>query len=590
MRGAAGDVLLNRCAPAFGDGLGSMGGSERPNPRTVSNAVVYQAEPRPSTRDLNDLWWAFGQFLDHDITLTHDSHTEFIGIRVPSGDFAFDPDSTGAAMLPMMRSAGEPDDEGLRRYRNELTAYIDAGNVYGSDAERAAYLRSFEGGRLRVTSANLPIFNTLNGEYAAPVDPNAPPMDGQRGPSHRLLVCGDARANENSLLASLHVVWVREHNRLCDSLARAWPNASDEELYQRARALVAGTLQHITNAEWLPAMGIELPDYTGYDPGVHAGISNEFAAAGFRFGHSLVGGELELRGPDGELSAASPLSLREVFFDPVAVVREAGVDALLRGAAQHHQQELDCEVVEDLRSFLFGAPGAGGLDLAAVNINRGRDRGLADFNAVRAELGLAPYADFAELTGADRGLAARLQAVYDGVDDLDLWVGLLAEAKRDGVGETLRILLTEQFERLRDGDRFYFEHDPGLGARERNWIAEQTLAGVIARNTEVRLREASFTVGGVSGSAFAKTDNGAVWRARIAGDALTLSGLAAGATVDVEIADPLGRRLGAWRGERVTGFGESRLLLNGVRPAGMRVVTVRMGAQATSRVIWDAGG
>ena len=569
--GAAGSWMINRCRPGFADGLSAPGGAERANPRAISNAVFAQDGDRFGDGRLNDLWWAFGQLLDHDITLTHDGPDEFFGVRVPVGDPDFDPDSTGAAMLPMMRSAAQRDTTGLRRFANEVTAFVDASNVYGSDRERAAWLRSFSGGRLRTSAGDLPPFNTVTGEHDAPVDTLAPHVDGLRHPGQRAFVCGDARANENSLLASLHALWVREHNRLADSLSAASPGAGDEDVYQHARRLVAAQLQHITYAEWLPAIGVDLGAYPGYDPAVDPAIANEFAAAAFRFGHTLVGSELWLAGPDGELLPESPLALRDVFFDPVAVVRGDGVSALLGGAARHRQQALDCAVVTDLRSFLFGAPGAGGLDLAAVNIQRGRDRGLAGFNDLRRDLGLRPYASLGQLT-RDAALAGRLGAVYAGTEDVDAWVGILAEGAVGGaIGETLAYVLREQFGRLRAGDRFFYARDPGLSGAERAWVGRQTLAAVIARNTAAAVGRESFRVDDDATAATALAGAGDASGVSLGwwGGYATAAGLTPGEAATLVVRDVVGREL--TRGElRADGFGASRLPVS--VPAGRTLV------------------
>jgi len=210
-RGAAHSEFLSLCRVGFEDGLSEPKTSFLPNPRTISNEVFDQLSPKPSSLNLNDLWWAFGQFVDHDITLSENSPSEFMGIAIPAGDPVFDPGGTGGAMIPMMRSAGTADSAGIRRYHNSISAFVDGSNVYGSDLFRANFLRSFEGGKLKVTSSNLPPFNTLTGEYGAPIDANAPSMERSSGGADRFLICGDVRANENSLLASFHTLWVREH-------------------------------------------------------------------------------------------------------------------------------------------------------------------------------------------------------------------------------------------------------------------------------------------------------------------------------------------------------------------------------------------
>lgn len=570
--GSAGHLLENSCRVEFSDGLESPAGPDRANPRTISNVLVRQSEASFSESGLNDFWWAFGQFIDHDITLTGDNEEEFMGIRVPSGDPQFDPDSLGSAMIPMLRSLGDHDTMGVRQYRNEITAFIDGSGIYGSENARADYLRSFQGGKLRVSTDDLPPFNTLNGEYGAPIDANAPAMAGAHSPSQRLFVCGDVRANENSLLASLHTIWVREHNRICDSLVQLRPGSSDQELYTRARRLVGGQLQSITLNEWLPALGIEVPAYNGYNPSINPAITNEFAAAAFRFGHSLVGSELFLYGSDGQPTNSSPISLRDVFFAPITVLQQNGIDALVRGAFVHRQQQLDCEVVEDLRSFLFGNPGSGGLDLAAMNINRGRDRGVATFNSIREDLGLVSMSSFEELTG-NRLLAEKLAEVYHSIDEVDAWIGFLAEEKVDGVGPTLRKVMELQFSSLRDGDRFYYENDDELTIAEKQWVSSQTLAEVINRNTNTSFSGNSFFAPVSSSTAFAKTGDSEL-KFFITETEVLIQGFLENERYVLSINDVSGKQVMQGTERIADGFGESRLGLNGFKNA-IGIVTIK---------------
>ena len=577
--GATHDTIVNSCRTNFADGVSAPAGPELPNARVLSNALFAQDQDTPSPERLNDLFWAFGQFLDHDIVFTDGNDEERLDVQVPAGDPILDPEGTGVVTIPVKRSrAMNEDATALRRYPNDITAFIDGSAIYGSDEARAAWLRSFEGGRLLTSAGDLPPFNTLTGEFGGPVDRDAPHMEGMRSPTQRVLVCGDVRANENSLLAAMHTVWLREHNHLADSLAAADPTLDDEAVYQAARRLVAAELQHVVYAEWLPYLDVAQDASAGYDAAVHPGISNEFAAAGFRFGHSLVGSDLVLVDERGREQANSPLALRDVFFDPISVVQTNGVPALLRGAAQHRQQRLDGQVVEDLRSFLFGTRAGGGMDLVSLNIMRGRDRGLATFGQMREDLGLPPVSSFEALTG-EGVTAARLAGFYESTMDMDPWVGLLAE-RRDGMaGPTLRALLTEQFGRLRAGDRFFYTHEGVLTPEERTWVEAQTLSSIMARSSGVRIGRASFEVEAVVGTAFAKTEGDAL--AATLTPAMLLLHDAPADLVRVGLVDLSGRRIATW----APSPGQAAFPLSVSVPPGVYALTAVTPAGANSVLV-----
>lgn len=137
-----------------------------------------------------------------------------------------------------------------------------------------------------------------------------------------------------------------------------------------------------------------------------------------------------------------------------------------------------------MRNFLFGPPGSGGFDLASLNIQRGRDHGIADYNQIRRDYGLHPVRSFDQIN-SDSSVSSALASTYDSVDDIDAWVGLLAEEHSRGsmVGPTLSAILSDQFTRLRDGDRFYYE--ASFSNRMVDFVNEQTLATIIRRNTEI---------------------------------------------------------------------------------------------------------
>ncbi len=145
---------------------------------------------------------------------------------------------------------------------------------------------------------------------------------------------------------------------------------------------------------------------------------------------------------------------------------------------------MDNRLVDGVRNFLFGAPGSGGFDLASLNIQRGRDHGFAGYNAVRRELGLRAARQFSDIT-PDRDLQKRLASVYGSVEQIDLWVGILAEPPfQDALlGETAVTILRDQFTRLRDGDRFWYQIH--LGREMASLIDRQSLARIIRRNTGI---------------------------------------------------------------------------------------------------------
>ncbi len=468
-----------------------------PNPRDISNHIFNQpsSEEFFAPDSLSDYVWAFGQFLDHDISLVSMGN-EFAPIIVPEDDEFFAPGS----FIPIERDAfvagtgfpGMP-----RQYRNNISAFIDGSMVYGSDQERADWLRTFEGGKLKTSQGNLLPWNTTDyTNYNTPIDHSAPEMESPDGFSDKLFVAGDVRANENVVLLSLHTLFMREHNRLCEQFAIQHPNWSDEQLYQHARRWVIALIQKITYHEWLPAMGIELgkemPEYSGYNPEINAGVSNVFSAAAFRMGHTLIGSTVVRMNNDGSIYEDGHLPLDSAFFNPkVLALTTKDIDVYFKGMATHMQQEMDCKVVHSVRNFLFGSPNDGGLDLAAINIFRGRDRGVPFYNTMRTDMGLPRINNFVDLTG-NALEAQELSAMYNGdIDKVDAWVGLLAEVKMPEamLGELLMDVLVNQFRNLRDGDRFYFEVDQGLSEVEKEDIKSTYFRDVIMRNTGISLMQ-----------------------------------------------------------------------------------------------------
>lgn len=471
---------------------------DRPNPRLISNEIFAQNDDLPNSQGASAMFWLWGQFLDHDIDLT-ESGDEFFPIPVPAGDAHFDPGNTGMQIIPFSRSHFDPDTGSPgnpREQINEITPYIDASNVYGSDEERANFLRTFEGGKLKLSAGDLLPFNDGTQENAG-------------GPGAELFLAGDVRANENIGLTSMHTIFVREHNFWADKIAKLKPHLSDEDIYQKAKMIVTAEIEAITYNEFLPLLLGEsaIPEYSGYDSSIDPQIANEFSTAAFRLGHTLLSINLPRLSEDGSDANGGTLALRDAFFSPDKLQDDGALSSLIRGFAANHSQELDAMIIDEVRNFLFGPPGSGGLDLASLNIQRGRDHGLPDYNTVREAYNLDPVTDFSDIT-SDPDLQLLLSNLYAGdINNIDLFVGGLIEDPHGDsmLGELFHTIVLDQFIRLRDGDRFWYENK--LSDDMIDLINDTSLSDIIMRNTDIEyLQEESMIdyerIGGTNGKDF----------------------------------------------------------------------------------------
>ncbi len=480
--GMAETHLLRKAAVGFDFAMSGSMVEALPDARTISNLLHRQVGLTPNAAQATDMLWQWGQFLDHDISLTPSTITSSgTSIPIPRGDPTFDPFGTGLRAITFNRSLFDPlTGTGLdnpREQMNLITAFIDASNVYGSSTERAQALRTNDGsGRLKTMA---------NGRFL-PLNPTGFEIDDGGRPRSGLFLAGDIRVNEQVVLTAMHTLFVREHNRLAEQIAAEHPELTGQEIYELARKIVGAQMQVITFQEFLPLLiGADaIPSYRGYDSEIDPSIANEFSTAAFRVGHTMLSPSLMMIDSEGEVEEAS---LAQLFFDPPRL-REQGIDVFLRGIVAQQAQEVDLELVDEIRNMLFGPPGSPGRDLAALNIQRGRDHGLPRYNIVRRAYGLPSLRDFSEISSVP-AIQAALEAAYEDVDEVDLWTAGLAEDHAPGamVGETFRAIIADQFRRLRDGDRFWFENDPCF-LSDPELLAEvrsTTLADIIRRNTDI---------------------------------------------------------------------------------------------------------
>ena len=490
-QGAANTALIRCCyedeyPDGFGDQIVFPGA---PNARSVSNLFGSQSEVVYNRRGLSDWVVQWGQFLAHDMGLTPTNAANNVLIDGSVGNFDIpildSGDPLGPNPIRFNRSdfrsgtglPGPPIDI-AREQSNAVSAYLDGSTVYGVDSVRGDELRTFSGGRLETTAGGI-----LPGKNDAGL-PNNDPF----GAGSQLFLAGDVRANENIGLLATHSLFVQEHNRLAGLIAAQDPTLNDEDIYQLARKIVGAEIQAITYNEFLPAiLGDNAPsdnDYE-YNQFINGSTTTAFSTAAFRIGHSMQSSSILLVDDDGV--QVDEVSVRDAFFNPSFFDDNPdNVELVLNGLATQLSQENDNLIVDDLRSFLF-APGAGGTDLLAFDIQRGRDHGLPDYNELRTGYGLELLTDFSELT-SDEDLQQLLEDIYGDIDSIDAFVGLLAEDHLAGasVGELTAAVIAQQFIRTRDGDRLFWINDPGLQTSLVSSIIDLenfTLSDLIRANT-----------------------------------------------------------------------------------------------------------
>ncbi|NIL97520.1 MAG: LEPR-XLL domain-containing protein [Planctomycetales bacterium] len=489
------------------------------NPRSVSNLLFDQDDSHLNDRGLTSFIFQWGQFLDHDLDLTGSAMPPtFIGFTVP--DDGTETELPLGTMIPMLRSRFVWD-EGVAQQINQITSYIDGSSVYGSDDARAANLRAGYGGFLLTSDGVnnqsdgeghlLPFNFQVEGNYL----PNAsPPRTGTGVPLDRddLFVAGDVRSNEQPGLTALHTLFVLEHNYQARQIAEQLgldqndlaETEVDELVYQLARATVGAEIQAITYNEFLPALlgPQQLESYGGYDSQVNAAIANIFSTSLYRVGHTMLPNELLLLNEDGTpvpdqvvmgaSIAAGQVALGEAFFNP-GLITEVGIEPYFMGLATQQIEEVDPLMTDGVRNMLFAPPAA--MDLGATNLQRGRDHGLPDYNQARIDFGLEPRNNFEEIS-SDPHIVAALKAAYDAAHDghggydainnIDVFAAAISEDHIPGgsVGQLIHTVLVDQFARLRDGDRFYYEKTfRGSALAE---IQNTRLSDIIRRNTNLQ--------------------------------------------------------------------------------------------------------
>lgn len=317
---------------------------------------------------------------------------------------------------------------------NEVTAFVDNSNLYGSTNSVAESLRTGRGGRMVTNAKNI-----------------MPERDNK-------FYLGDARLNQTPQLQVLHSIQLREHNRIAGILQGMNRHWKDKKLFEETRRIVIAQFQHVVYEEFLPAYidpGITKHlDNPLFGPNFDAAVFNEFSSSVFRVMHSFIPTQVHLISKDDTIATHK---LHKILNN-VQIIR-THYDDIVRGLLVQpiHVPGYDPELFHGMFKNNDTDPG---LDLVSVDLIRGRDHGLPPYANILKDLrGNTPITKFQHLSPfiSDENIEL-LRHTYEAVEDIDLLVGALLETPMNGslLGPTAQSMFFSQFRRLMTADPYFY--------------------------------------------------------------------------------------------------------------------------------------
>ncbi|XP_065166773.1 dual oxidase 2-like [Atheta coriaria] len=489
--GAIDRPLLRRSPAAYADGTYAPAGGNRPNPFDLSDQLLNGTIGSRSNTGKTAFLVFFGQQIVEEILDAQRPACppEYFNIPIPK-EHPYRKQHSHTEM-PLLRTRFDHrtghSPNNPRQQLNEITPYLDGGLIYGITKQWADQLRTYANGtidpngKLATTPGGLfPEYNT----HRLPMANPPPPFHHAKFiknheilPVTRFFKLGNPRGNENTFLLTFGVLWFRWHNFLAEQIKLRQPHLSSEAVFNEARKWVIATQQHIVIDEWLPAwLSKPLEKYKTYDASIDPQIDQYFQTAAFRFGHTLVTPGVYVRDYNRNecgFNAIRILGTKAVrtcnaFWRPQTALTSkvnsttgeiVDIDRLLMGMASQLCEKEDHEIVEDLRGNVFGPLEFPRRDLMAINVQRGRDHGLPDFNTARRAYGLKPYTSFDDFKTITPEVKERLRLLYrNNIDNVDTWIGGILETTSTGPGELFETIILDQFRRIRNADRFWYEN------------------------------------------------------------------------------------------------------------------------------------
>ena len=426
------------------------------------------------------------------------------------------------------RDSTDTDRKGAHEtFRNAVTHWWDASQIYGSDETTILKVRT----------------NPLTGELL-PKGQIAVDMENRRlyYDEKGVPITGFSD-NWWVGLELFHSLFAMEHNYLVtEELPKAYPNLSDEQLFQKARLVVSALIAKIHTIEWTPALLDNPTLHIGMRANWHGlrepmnlfqrGLVQIIRAATYPFNPDYskeLGFALNSVMGKGSLDLYNiPFSITEEFVSVYRMHPLIPDDLLLyntQGQVEAHipiedttfekAKDIPYQSSQSTLSLMYsmglGHPGAltlhnypsfmhnmtakrntegqeeTTLNLAAIDLIRDRERGVVRYNDFRRALNLNAIETFADLTDSTEDVAL-LEKLYGGdVEKLDLLVGTLAENDRyDGFafGNTPFYIFALMASRRLMADPFYSDYfSPKIYTKTGyDWVHSQSMIDIILRH------------------------------------------------------------------------------------------------------------
>jgi len=441
-----------------------------PSARSLSMYVHEDKKRCDMTTNMMHVW--FGQMFNHDMSRKSGSKAMSCCDDGPTGDMnnemcypiKLDTDDEhymekSIYCMSFTRSqCGVPAycKLGPMEQLNEQTGLIDGSAWYGPDKAATDKFRKGTGGLLIVSDVS-PKKDLLPGKDCDQVSGSDNKCNAD---------AGDNRVAESHGLIMVTTLWWRLHNLIAGKLEDMHVSWNDDQLFLEARRITVAIFQHVIYNEWLTLFyGMEnskkydiLPGagyFNGYNSKVDPQISNVVSTAVLRACHTNVHGVIEYKDEHGEIVGTDDLS------DTIMTPMDHHIDELIMGSTLQCAHASGPSMTEELRGNLFKKNGVG-VDLAAINVQRGRDHGLPSYNKWRKWCGLKPITDWNQLyeVFVDPRSVDIMKKLYLGVDDIDIWVATVAEKALPGsyVGPTGACIMARGMREAKIGDRFWYEN------------------------------------------------------------------------------------------------------------------------------------